>query len=193
MMELAKDLALWSVIGWAIWLALAAMVSAWGWVRNRLQRRRDERDLRLIDEANAGAAHEAFQEMMADIGHLFDVRVIDDRDSPPFVPLNPLSSLTPEIARGPKPFRGVDPSQIPDHAQSKRWEAVHLWSPYAKSPERHPWGLHCEEPPLAMQCPECDLKMPMLHHGRARACSYCGSRIQSHGARVYWWAEEVKP
>lgn len=86
-------------------------------------------------------------------------------------------------------FLTADPSSIPDFAKSGKWEAHHLFSPYGRMPRRDSHGVHCTEPPLAMTCPECDLKMPAMQYAARRSCRYCGLTIQAHGTRLYWWRE----
>lgn len=87
----------------------------------------------------------------------------------------------------------IDPSNIPDTAQSVRWEACHLWPASAPKPTRHRWGVDCPEPPLAMACPDCDLRQPVLHPGHHRTCAYCGSHLLTHGSRVFWWRSGAEP
>lgn len=103
----------------------------------------------------------------------------------------PLSSRAPPV------FTDIlgrrDPSGIPDGAASVRWEACHLWSPYVPKPSRHRWGVDCPEPPLAMACPECDLRQPAMHPGSHRVCRYCGAEMQVHGTRVYFWRTGAEP
>ena len=84
----------------------------------------------------------------------------------------------------------ADPSMIPDHARSCKWESAHLFTPYAKRPTREFWGLQCPEPPLAMACPECDLRQPVLQAGTLRRCTYCGSNLMTHGTRLFWWPSQ---
>lgn len=86
----------------------------------------------------------------------------------------------------------LDPFEIPDNARSVKWEQKHLFSPYGKLPERTVFGLQCSEPPLAMVCPECDMKQPALQHGQ-RTCGYCGTQILVHGTRLYWWQPTEEP
>lgn len=78
---------------------------------------------------------------------------------------------------------------IPDRARSVKWESAHLFNGAAALPYRFHSAIHVPEPPLAMACPECDCRQPVLHPGLVRGCGYCGATIVAHGSRVYWWME----
>jgi hypothetical protein len=122
-------------------------------------------------------------------------------------PAAPPTAPTRSLPAGRQPIRAVraetglfamfgqttfDPFQIPDDAHSAKWEQKHLFSPYAKLPVRGWWGLQCSEPPLALACPDCEMKQPALPHGHRR-CGYCGVVMTVHGTRLYWWREDEAP
>ncbi|WGM47671.1 hypothetical protein KOAAANKH_02553 [Brevundimonas sp. NIBR10] len=84
---------------------------------------------------------------------------------------------------------------IPPDAKSGPWEDYHEWHKTAPAPVRT-WGcVSYPEPPLAMICPECSARQPVIS-GRPYvlgvgavwpSCSYCGLQIMQHGTRLFWW------
>jgi hypothetical protein len=101
-------------------------------------------------------------------------------ESPPPPPANSPATIT-----GPIPD-----SPIPEHAQSDNWERFHLFDAEAPQPQRHEDQVYCHEAPLAMVCPECDLRQPALGlnwMSARRKCDYCGVILQVRGSRLYWW------
>lgn len=95
----------------------------------------------------------------------------------------------PKAKAGFKPAQPIDPWRFPEDHKSKLWEAVHQFNAYGAQPHRHDHGVCVPEPPLAMVCPNCDLKQPIMERG-ARRCEYCGVHLQVHGSRVYYFYPE---
>lgn len=166
-MTLAQAVLQFAIVFAVTFTAIQAARLAWSWWRDR----RDRRELREAEEeleamtAKRGTAYSQMVELMHARTANMNIRSVVLQ----------------------QPF---DPSQIPDDAKSVRWESCHLFSPYAKRPERTVFGLHVSEPPLAMTCVECDLRQPVLHHG-VRRCTYCGTLMMVHGTRVYVWRDQA--
>jgi len=100
---------------------------------------------------------------------------------------------SPTPAEQPGSVTGPIPdSPIPDYALSDKWERFHLFAPEAPRPLRHEDQVYCHEAPLAMVCPECDLRQPALGlnwMSARRKCDYCGVILQVKGSRLYWWRQ----
>lgn len=94
---------------------------------------------------------------------------------------------------------------IPPDARSAKWEDVHEFHRGATRPSRSSFGLHVPDPPIAMRCPECDVRQAAIFTSRPRSgspfeemfggggrerwhrCKYCGVSMTAHGTRVLWW------
>lgn len=85
---------------------------------------------------------------------------------------------------------------IPLHAKAGKWEDHHEFHRSATKPIRSSFGVHCPEPPIALICPECDVRQPVLPGGgysifgsssRWHSCPYCGLTMTVHGSRLMWW------
>lgn len=87
-------------------------------------------------------------------------------------------------------------TMIPPHARSRPVEDFLEFHKSAPAPKRIGGNLVCEEPPLAMVCPECSVRRPFSSgrgfslFGEASgfdACKYCGVHLTVHGTRLMWW------
>lgn len=86
-------------------------------------------------------------------------------------------------------------SMIPADAKCGPWENYMEFLPGAAKPRRTGSAVYCDESPIAMRCPACDCRQPVVQQTHFRVegaslgtpCLYCGVRLHIHGSRLVWW------